>query len=161
MLKNTEIELTNDGRVILDGVDVSLSIRANDISKGASSVSRHENVRKELVKRQQAMAHKKGFVMDGRDIGTVVLVDAELKIFQTASSFKRAERRYKENLEKGISSDFKEIEDAIIKRDYQDTHREVSPLRKADDAIEIDTSDLSIDEVVELVLNLANKIINE
>ena len=161
MLASTNIQLTADGKVILDGVDVSYEIRQNEISKGASDVSRHEKVRKELVKRQQQMALDKGFVMDGRDIGTVVLTDAELKIYQTASASKRALRRHKENIEKGIESDLEAIEAAIIERDYQDMNREVSPLRKADDAIELDTSDLTIDEVVDKVMEMILNIVNE
>ena len=98
--------------------------------------------------------------MDGRDIGTVVLPQAELKIYQTASAEKRAERRYKENLEKGIDSNLKQIEEAIRERDYQDMNREVSPLKKADDAIVLDTSDMSIEEAVNEVIALAEKIIN-
>ena len=161
MLQTTEIQLTTDGKVILDGKDVSFEIRQNDISRGASDVSKHEKVRKELVKRQQQMALDKGFVMDGRDIGTVVLTDAELKIYQTASAKKRAERRYKENLEKGIESNLDEIEAAIVARDYQDMNREVSPLKKADDAVVLDTSDLTIQEAVDAVMEMITKIVNE
>lgn len=160
MLKNTDIILTADGKVILDGEDVTKEIRQNDISLGASTVSKYDLVRKELVKRQQLMAESKGFIMDGRDIGTVVLPQAELKIYQTASAEKRAERRYKENLEKGIDSNLKQIEEAIRERDYQDMNREVSPLKKADDAIVLDTSDMSIEEAVNEVIALAEKIIN-
>jgi cytidylate kinase len=119
-------------------------------------VSAHKNVRSDLVARQQEMAKAKGFIMDGRDIGTVVLKDAEVKIFMTASARARAERRYKQNIEKGIpTSDVETIAEEIRQRDYDDTHRANSPLRKADDAVEIDTSDMSIEEVVERIYQLA------
>ena len=156
MLEDTDIVLTPDGKVILDGEDVSKAIREDDISMGASDVSKLQFVRKELVKRQQKMAEAKGFIMDGRDIGTVVLKDAELKIYMTASAFARAVRRYLQNKEEGIeTSDVATLEKEIEARDYQDMHREFSPLVKADDAIEIDTSDLTIDEVVTKIYDLA------
>ncbi len=156
MLEDTDIVLTPDGKVILDGEDVSKAIREDDISMGASDVSKLQFVRKELVKRQQKMAEAKGFIMDGRDIGTVVLKDAELKIYMTASAHARAVRRYLQNKEEGIeTSDVATLEKEIEARDYQDMHREFSPLVKADDAIEIDTSDLTIDEVVAKIYDLA------
>lgn len=156
MLEDTDIVLTPDGKVILDGEDVSKAIREDDISMGASDVSKLQFVRKELVKRQQKMAEAKGFIMDGRDIGTVVLKDAELKIYMTASAHARAVRRYLQNKEEGIeTSDVATLEKEIEARDYQDMHREFSPLVKADDAIEIDTSDFTIDEVVAKIYDLA------
>ena len=156
MLEDTDIVLTPNGKVILDGEDVSKAIREDDISMGASDVSKLQFVRKELVKRQQKMAEAKGFIMDGRDIGTVVLKDAELKIYMTASAHARAVRRYLQNKEEGIeTSDVATLEKEIEARDYQDMHREFSPLVKADDAIEIDTSDLTIDEVVAKIYDLA------
>lgn len=156
MLKETEIVLTPEGGVFLDGEDVSLAIRADEISMAASKVSALKQVRADLVARQQEMARAGGFIMDGRDIGTVVLKDAEVKIFMTASPEARAMRRYKQNIEKGIeTSDVETIAEEIRKRDYDDTHRENSPLRKADDATEIDTSDMTIDEVVDRIYSLA------
>jgi cytidylate kinase len=156
MLKQTKIELTPEGGVFMDGEDVSTAIRTDEISLAASKVSAHKNVRSDLVARQQEMAKAKGFIMDGRDIGTVVLKDAEVKIFMTASARARAERRYKQNIEKGIpTSDVETIAEEIRQRDYDDTHRANSPLRKADDAVEIDTSDMSIEEVVERIYQLA------
>lgn len=156
MLAETEIVLTPEGDVYLDGEDVSKAIRTDEISLAASKVSAHKNVRSDLVARQQEMAKAKGFIMDGRDIGTVVLKDAEVKIFMTASPEARAERRYKQNIEKGIpTSDIATIAEEIRQRDYDDTHRENSPLRKADDAVEIDTSYMSIEEVVERIYELA------
>lgn len=162
MLKNTEITLTPDGRVFLDGKDVSTDIRADEVSMAASDVSKLEKVRADLVARQQEMAKAKGFIMDGRDIGTVVLKDAEVKIYMTASAYARAERRYKQNIEKGIpTSDIETIAKEIAERDYQDMHREHSPLRKADDAIEIDTSDMTIPEVTEAIYQLCEKFLQK
>lgn len=152
MLKNTEITMTPDGKIFLDGKDVSTDIRTDEVSMAASNVSKLEKVRADLVARQQEMAKAKGFIMDGRDIGTVVLKDAEVKIYMTASAYARAERRYKQNIENGIpTSDIETIAEEIRQRDYQDMHREHSPLRKADDAIEIDTSDMTIAEVTEAI----------
>lgn len=148
MIDDTKISFDSFGNVFLDGNDVSLVIRTNEMSMGASNVSKFPAVRARLVKLQQEIAKDKGYILDGRDIGTVVLKDAELKIFLVASSKARAERRIKEYIEKGISFNEEEIIADIERRDYQDTHREHSPLKKADDAVEIDSSYLSIDEVV-------------
>ena len=156
MLEDTVIELTPDGKVFLDGEDVSKAIREDDVSMRASDVSKLQNVRRDLVKRQQEMARAKGFIMDGRDIGTVVLTDAEVKIYMTASARARAMRRYLQNVENGIeTSDVETLEAEIKARDEQDMNREFSPLRKADDAIEIDTSDLTIEEVTERIYEIA------
>ncbi|MCH4208182.1 MAG: (d)CMP kinase [Solobacterium sp.] len=150
MLEQTDIRLTPDGKVYLDGTDVSEAIRKDNVSMAASDVSKLKQVRIDLVRRQQQMATAKGFIMDGRDIGTVVLKDAEVKIFMTATAHARALRRFAQNQEKGIcTSDLETIEQEIQKRDDQDTHRANSPLRKADDAVEIDTSDMTIDQVVD------------
>ena len=100
------------------------------------------------------MASQGGVILDGRDIGTVVLPDAQLKIYQVASSKTRAKRRYLENLQRGLEADLDTIQKEIEQRDYQDMHRKISPLKKADDAIEIDTSDLSLEEVVDKVMEL-------
>lgn len=153
MIENTGIVLKADGGVFLDGQDVTQAIRTNEISMGASCVSIHELVRAKLVKRQQEMAMGKGFIMDGRDIGTVVLKDAELKIFLTASPHARAIRRCKENAEKGIESNLQKITEEIVARDWQDSHREHSPLTRASDAVEIDSSELSIEEVTEKIMS--------
>lgn len=156
MLSDTNIELKPDGRVLMDGKDVSRAIRTDQISLAASSVSKHPGVRRDLVRRQQEMASAKGFIMDGRDIGTVVLKDAEVKIFMTASPEARAQRRYDQDVANGIpTSDVETIAEEIRQRDYQDTHRAVSPLKKADDAVEIDTSDMSIDDVTNQIIRLA------
>lgn len=162
MLAETDIRLTADGKVFLDGVDVSKQIRKDEISLCASAVSRHPGVRKDLVARQQKLAEDKGFIMDGRDIGTVVLKDAEVKVFLTASAAARAKRRYDQNLLSGIPSEsLEEITKEIEQRDYQDTHRSASPLVKAEDAVEIDSSDLSIEEVCNAIYKLAEPFINK
>lgn len=162
MLKDTDIVLTPEGQVFLDGEDVSKAIREDAVSMAASDVSKLQNVRKELVARQQKMAEAKGFIMDGRDIGTVVLTDAEVKIYMTASALARAKRRYKQNIDAGIeTSDVETLVKEIEARDYQDMHREHSPLKKAEDAVEIDTSDLTIEEVVDRIYQLAEPYLQE
>lgn len=162
MLKNTEITLTPDGKIYLDGKEVTGEIRTEEISLAASSVSRHTLVRQELVQRQKEMAKAKGFIMDGRDIGTVVLPDAEVKIFMVASPMARAQRRYDQDRLSGIETeDIETIAEKIRQRDYQDTHRAVSPLAKAEDAVEIDTSDMTIEEVTDQIYQLARKFTEE
>ena len=144
-------------KVYLADEDVSTAIRQEEVGNGASKVARFTAVREKLVALQQDMAKRQDVIMDGRDIGTVVLPDAELKIYLTASSKVRAERRYKELVEKGETPNIDDIERDIIARDEQDMNREVSPLRKADDAIEVDTSDMSIDQVVATITDLVNR----
>lgn len=162
MLKHTDVKLTSDGKVFLDDEDVSSVIRTDEISLAASSVSKLGQVRKDLVKRQQEMAADKGFIMDGRDIGTVVLKDAEVKVFMTASPEARAKRRYDQNIADHIStSDIATIAGEIRKRDYQDTHRENSPLVKAADAVEIDTSNMTIEEVTDAIEALAKSFLEK
>lgn len=154
MLEHLDIHFDAEGSVYLNQQNVSQKIRTNDISMAASIVSAFPKVRSCLVAKQQEIAKNKGYILDGRDIGTVVLPDAELKIYMVASVKARAQRRYKEYLEKGIPADYDEIYRDIEQRDYQDSHREASPLKRADDAIEIDTSNLSVDEVVNTILTM-------
>lgn len=162
MLENTKIQLATDGSIFLDGEDVSDKIRTNEISLAASLVSKLANVRRMLVERQQEMAKEKGFIMDGRDIGTVVLKDAEVKIYMTATPMARAKRRYDQNIAKNIpTGSIEEIAGEIAERDLQDMTRENSPLKKADDAVEIDTSDMSIEEVTEYIYRLAKPFIEK
>ena len=161
MLAETDIQMTPEGGIFLDGSDVTDEIRGNSISMAASDVSKLKRVREDLVRRQQFMAESKGFIMDGRDIGTVVLKDAEAKIFLTAISKARAERRWLQNMKKGITDKTKEeIQIEIEQRDKQDTNRKNSPLKKADDAIEIDSSYMSIDEVVNAIMNIVKPLIS-
>ena len=162
MLENTKIQLATDGSIFLDGEDVSDKIRTNEISLAASLVSKLANVRRMLVERQQEMAKEKGFIMDGRDIGTIVLKDAEVKIYMTATPMARAKRRYDQNIAKNIpTGSIEEIAREIAERDLQDMTRENSPLKKADDAVEIDTSDMSIEEVTERIYSLAKPFIEK
>ena len=158
MLSRTDIRQDTEKHFYLDGEDVSKAIREDHISMATSDVSKVGVVREDLVRRQQKLAEEKGYIVDGRDIGTVVLKDAEVKIYLTASAHARALRRLKQNQENGIStSDLETIEKEIEARDYQDMHREISPLTKAEDAVEIDSSDLTIDEVVDRAYALAAK----
>lgn len=153
-LDNIKIEMNSANQVFLNQEDVSAKIRHDRISMAASIVSAYQEVRNFLVLQQRQMANQGGVILDGRDIGTVVLPDAELKIYQVASSETRAKRRYLENLQRGLEADLDTIEKEIKQRDYQDMHRKISPLKKADDAIEIDTSNLSLEEVVDKVMEL-------
>ena len=156
LLKDIKIGMLPGGRVTLNDEDVTSSIRANEVSMGASIVASYAKVRSFLVSQQRELAKGGGVILDGRDIGTVVLPHAELKIYQVASIECRALRRHKENLERGIPSDLEEIKKEIADRDHADMTREVSPLKKADDAIELDTSDMTLDEVVAHVMDLVS-----
>lgn len=160
LLKDTEIQFSkekNEQLVYLDGKDVTVSIRDNEVTNAVSAVSAHEKVRSEMVFRQREMAKEKSVIMDGRDIGTVVLPDATVKIFLNASVEERAKRRHKENLEKGFESDYDSLVKEIEQRDYLDSNRETSPLKKAKDAILIDSTQLTIKEVIvkigEIIIN--------
>lgn len=137
----------------LNGVVVEDKIRSMEVSSYVSPIATLGFVREELVRQQQQMGKEKGIVMDGRDIGTVVFPDAELKIFVTASPEIRAQRRYDELKEKNQEASFDEILKNVIERDYIDEHREVSPLRKADDAIVLDNSNITIEQQKEWLLN--------
>lgn len=142
--------------VLLNGENVNGLIRTEEVGNMASASSVNGDVRKKLVELQQKLAATTDVVMDGRDIGTCVLPNADLKIYLTASSKVRAERRYKELVEKGISADLDKIEQDIIERDHRDMNREISPLKQADDAILVDSSDMTIEEVIAKIISLAN-----
>ena len=139
---------TGSQHMIMNGMDVTKDIRTQEISQKASLVSAHKEVRDMLLDMQRDVARKHNVIMDGRDIGTVVLPKADVKIFLTASSQVRARRRYEELIAKGQKAELSRILKEIEQRDYQDTHREVAPLKKARDAVELDTSDLDIDGVI-------------
>ena len=139
----------NEQQVLLNGENISDKIRNEEVGNMASATSVYPVVRTKLVELQRQLAQKENVIMDGRDIGTVVLPNANVKIYLTASSKVRAQRRFDELTEKGISCKFDEIEKDIIDRDYRDMHRETSPLKQADDAVLLDSSDMDIDEVVE------------
>lgn len=148
---------TGEQLVFVGDVDVTNPIRENEVTNAVSAFAAIPTIREKLVALQQEIAQQGGIVMDGRDIGTVVLPKAELKIFLVASVDERAERRYKENLSKGIETDLETLKEEIAARDYKDSHRETSPLKQADDAIYLDTTGLSILEVVEKIKSEAVK----
>lgn len=152
MLADTKIDVKQEGgvqHVYLDGNDVSVDIRENRVSKAASDISAVPCVRYKMVELQREIAAKCDTVLDGRDIGTFVLPNAEHKIFLTASAEERAKRRYAELKAKGSDLTFEQIRDDILKRDYNDSHRALAPLKKADDATEVDTTSMTIEEVTE------------
>ncbi len=161
MIKNACVQANisiayQDGEqvVLLNGENVNQYLRTEEVGNMASCSSPVPAVREKLVELQQKLAAKADVVMDGRDIGTVVLPNADVKIYLTASSHTRAQRRYLELLEKGEDADMKKIEQDIIERDYRDMHREHSPLRQAEDAVLVDSSDMTADEVAERILSL-------
>ncbi len=160
LLDETVIDLQvgeQEQHVLVDNQDVTTDIRSYHVTNNVSFVARQSEVRQEMVKRQKELANRGGVVMDGRDIGTHVLPESELKVFLSASVDERASRRYKELIENGIEADYNRIKDEIALRDKRDTEREIAPLVKADDAIEIDTTTMSISEVVDHILQLAKE----
>ncbi len=144
-------------QVILNGENVSALIRTEEVSAMASKSSVNPDVRKKLVELQRKLASEKSVVMDGRDIGTVVLPNAEVKIYLTASSAVRAKRRYDELVAKGEKCDLAQIEADIIERDHRDMTREISPLKQADDAVLVDTSDMDIEEVTKTLMDIVRE----
>lgn len=157
MLKNTEVELKNENgatAVYLDGENVSTEIRLPEISRMASDISAVPAVRYAMVEMQRSMANKTDTILDGRDIGTFVLPNADVKIFLTASVEERAERRYKELIARGENVKREDVRSDIEKRDYNDSHRALAPLKKADDATEVDTTGMTIDQVCEKIISL-------
>lgn len=154
LLPKTKVELKFVGgeqRVFLNGEDVSEAIRKNEVSMAASDVSAIPAVRDFLFDLQRRLAEENNVIMDGRDIGTVVLPNAQVKIFLTASAEKRAERRYNQLLEKGEKVDIAVLLEEIKQRDYNDSHRKIAPLKQADDAVLVDTSDIDLEQSVEAV----------
>jgi CMP/dCMP kinase len=157
LLLRTEIKLEQNASgqtVIVDGEDVTNEVRQSDVTNSVSIVAKHSLVREEMVKRQQELASAGGVVMDGRDIGTHVIPDAEIKVFLLASVDERAKRRHEENVSKGFPSDLEQLKQEIATRDKLDSEREVAPLKKAKDAIEIDTTSLTIPQVVDEIMKL-------
>ena len=144
--------------IFLDGTDVSTEIRQEEVGKNASVVAKNQAVRNRLLALQRQMAEKQDVIMDGRDIGTVVLPDAQVKIYLTASASVRAERRDKELVEKGESCNLKKIEEDIIARDEQDMNREIAPLKQAEDAVLVDSSYMTIEEVVDKIIEIVEKV---
>lgn len=153
MLADTVIDFAG-GKTMLDGEDVSGLIRTNEISMAASNISKLAIVRAKVDEVSRFLASTKDVVMEGRDIGVTVIPDAEVKIFMTAAPEVRAKRRYDQLREAGKEADYDKIYNEIQQRDYQDSHREVSPLRQADDAVFLDTSDMSIEENIDAVADI-------
>jgi cytidylate kinase len=157
LLEKMEIDLraaNNTQHVYINGEDVTEQIRTHEVTNNVSIVAKHKSVREEMVARQRVLAKRGGVVMDGRDIGTHVLPDAEVKVFLLASVEERALRRHAENLSKGFDSDLEKLKEEIARRDKLDSEREIAPLKKAEGAAEIDTTSLSIEQVVERIMDL-------
>ena len=154
LLPSIQIEFDEAGRTLLNGEDVSEQIRQPLVSGNVSYIAAMKPIRLALVEMQRKMADSRSVVMDGRDIGTYVLPDAEVKVFQIASVETRAVRRYEENLQKGIKTSLEEVAADVRKRDYIDSHREFAPLKPAPDSVLLDTSFLSIEDSVDAVLRI-------
>ncbi len=159
LLKSTIDLVPVDGgqNVLLDGEEVSEAIRSQHVTAAVSEMAAHELVRKRMVELQQRMAQGRGVVMDGRDIGTHVLPNAELKVFMSATVEERARRRFEENQKRGIATSLEELQAEIAKRDKMDSEREVAPLQQAHDAVYLDTTALTISEAAEAILKLAEE----
>lgn len=154
ILNNIEIDLKPNGKVFLNGEDVSKAIREEEVSKYSSPISTISDVREKLLHMQRKLGEFNDIVMEGRDIGTVVFPNANVKIYLDASPEERARRRIRQNLEKGIKSNYEEVLEEIKKRDFRDISRDIAPLKKAEDAIYIDSTNLSIEEVTEKILDI-------
>ena len=158
MLEKTEIRFEPEQKVFVNETEVTKTIRLPEIANNVSTVSAQKSVRADLTERQRMIAEQGGIVMDGRDIGTTVLPNAEVKIFLVASVHERAVRRFKENVEKGIDTPLDVLEKEIEERDYKDSHRKISPLTQAKDAVLVDTTSLSIEEVVAKIMEIIEKV---
>lgn len=161
MLEKTEIRFVPaepEQKVFVNETEVTKTIRLPEIANNVSTVSAQKSVRADLTERQRMIAEQGGIVMDGRDIGTTVLPNAEVKIFLVASVHERAVRRFKENVEKGIDTPLDVLEKEIEERDYKDSHRKISPLTQAKDAVLVDTTSLSIEEVVVKIMEIIEKV---
>jgi CMP/dCMP kinase len=157
LINEVHISLKSTGEVILNDEDVSFEIRQPHVSTQVSYIASYKKIRLALVALQRAMADHHSVVMDGRDIGTYVLPQAHIKIYQIASVETRAVRRYEENLEKGIPCTLESVEEDLRSRDYIDSHRDFAPLKPASDSVLIDTSFMTVDEVVHRIIDIVNK----
>ncbi len=157
VLSGLTIDLLEDGTVLCNGEDVTKVIRTPIVSSKVSYIAAMKPVRLALVDMQRTMSNSKSVVMDGRDIGTYVLPNAQVKIFQIASVECRAKRRYDENLTKGIPTTMEDVIEDVKKRDFIDSHRAFAPLRAAEDSVQLDTSDMSIQEVVDAILDIVKE----
>ena len=154
LIPEVDIQLFPDGKVLCSGKDVTKVIREPLVSSNVSYIASYKDIRLALVELQRKMAGEQSVVMDGRDIGTYVLPNADVKIFMIASVKERADRRYKENMEKGIACSYQDIVDDIAKRDKIDSSRAFAPLKPAEDSVQLDTSDLSIEGAIQAVLDI-------
>lgn len=157
ILEKINIEMYPDGEIFLNGEDVTKKIRENDVNNFVSPVSTIKVVRDKLLEIQRKIAEGKNVIMEGRDIGTTVFPNADVKIYLDATPEERARRRVLQNKEKGIETSYEEVLENIKDRDYRDSNREIAPLRKAEDAIYIDSSDMTIEEVVNKVIDIINE----
>jgi len=157
LIPEVKIVLKPDHTVLCNDTDVSFAIRELRVSSNVSYIASYKEIRLALVELQREMAKSDSVIMDGRDIGTYVLPNADVKIYQIASVETRAQRRYEENIQKGIACSLKDIEEDVRKRDYIDSHREFAPLKPAEDSIELDTSFMSIEEVTARVIEIIDK----
>ena len=161
LIPEVNIELKPGHIVLLNGRDVSKEIRQTNVSGNVSYIASYKEIRLFLVDQQRKMAESCSVIMDGRDIGTYVLPNADVKIYQIASVKTRAIRRYEENIQKGIPCTYEEIEEDVKKRDYIDSHRDFAPLRQAEDAVPLDTSFMSIEEVVNAIIEIIDMKLKE
>lgn len=157
LINDVHIELLENEVVMCNGTDVTEIIREPYVSSKVSYIASYKDIRLALVEVQREMARNKSVIMDGRDIGTYVLPDADIKIYQIASVEERATRRYDENVAKGIPCTLEDVEEDVRKRDYIDSHRDFAPLKPAPDSILIDTSYMSVEEVVNKIIDIVNK----
>ncbi|GEL08101.1 (d)CMP kinase [Salisediminibacterium halotolerans] len=160
LLKESDIRLRGpegEEGIYVNGTNVSKAIREPQVTNNVSYTAQHAAIRKEMLRKQQLLAAEGGTVMDGRDIGTAVLPNAEVKIFLTASTDERAKRRYEEEIAKGMDSDFEKLKKEIAERDKIDSERTEAPLKKASDAVELDTTELTVDEAVNKICLIAEK----
>lgn len=157
LLPKLKLDIKEDERIFLNGTDVTKQIRSIEVNDNVSYVASYKDIRLALVDIQRKMSESISVVMDGRDIGTYVLPNADIKIFQVASVGTRALRRYKENISKGIQCELEDIEICLKKRDHIDSTRTFAPLKPADDSIVLDTSNLSIEEAVDAVIEIIKK----
>jgi cytidylate kinase len=157
IIPDVTMDLLEDGRVFCNNTDVTRAIREPLVSSNVSYIASYKDIRLALVELQRKLAESKSVVMDGRDIGTYVLPDADVKIFQIASVETRAQRRYDENVLKGIPTSMDDVIEDVKRRDYIDSHRAFAPLKPAADSVELDTSDLNIEQVVDAILNIIHE----
>ena len=157
LIGKISISFDEVNHITLNDVDVSQRVRENDVANNVSYIASYKNIRLHLVDLQRKIAENKSVVMDGRDIGTYVLPNADLKIYQVATAGERAKRRYKENLEKGIETTYEDCLKNINTRDYIDSHRSFCPLHPAEDSVEVNTTNMSIEEVVDTIINIAKE----